>query len=142
MVRCPRCGLRLRDEQPICLVHGAVPAGAVASGGSERRSKVADAVHSEEAFEALGYSLRRELGRGGFGVVYEAVRRVDGLPVALKVAMPAQRDAQALLDREADAGRHDAAIELLALVDGAAPIPLLEDMLGTCLLYTSDAADE
>jgi eukaryotic-like serine/threonine-protein kinase len=36
-----------------------------------------------------GYQLIRELGRGGMGIVYLAVRRTDGLVVALKTIQPA-----------------------------------------------------
>ncbi len=36
-----------------------------------------------------GYRLGPELGRGGMGVVYRAVRAADGVPVAVKTVIPA-----------------------------------------------------
>src|SRR5262249_47248214 len=36
-----------------------------------------------------GYRIVRELGRGGMGLVYLAVRTTDGIPAALKTTMPA-----------------------------------------------------
>jgi len=53
--------------------------------------------------ERLGrYVLLRELGRGGFGVVFEALDEAGGGRVAVKVARPGPRSAQAraLLERE------------------------------------------
>lgn len=35
-----------------------------------------------------GYIVQHEIGRGGFGAVYRALRRTDGAPVAIKVMLP------------------------------------------------------
>jgi serine/threonine protein kinase len=35
-----------------------------------------------------GYEIEKELGRGGFGVVFRARRMADGIPVAIKVLLP------------------------------------------------------
>jgi pSer/pThr/pTyr-binding forkhead associated (FHA) protein len=35
-----------------------------------------------------GYEIEKELGRGGFGVVFRARRIADGVPVAIKVLLP------------------------------------------------------
>ena len=35
-----------------------------------------------------GYQIEKELGRGGFGVVFRARRMSDGVPVAIKVLLP------------------------------------------------------
>ncbi len=35
-----------------------------------------------------GYEIEKELGRGGFGVVFRARRLADGIPVAIKVLLP------------------------------------------------------
>ena len=60
--------------------------------------------------DALGrFELRREIGRGGFGVVYEARDRDLGRLVALKIVRPAPRsstDRADLLLREAEAAAH------------------------------------
>ena len=45
------------------------------------------------------YRIERELGRGGMGVVFAAVRESDGLAVALKTILPAAGTSQKQIDR-------------------------------------------
>lgn len=46
-----------------------------------------------------GYTIVRELARGGMGVLYEAVRQTDGTRVALKTIVPAVAAASAVVER-------------------------------------------
>ncbi|HEX9296253.1 MAG TPA: protein kinase, partial [Polyangiaceae bacterium] len=50
-----------------------------------------------------GYRIERELGRGGFGVVYRAERVADARSAAIKVALPDQAGGTERLVREGDA---------------------------------------
>src|SRR5690349_11607915 len=101
MIRCPLCGLRLRDEAPRCPTHGAPAVAHVAPSDAEPAwDPLAPAVRA--AFLARGYRLTKLLGRGGFGVVLGASRTQDQLDVALKVTFPEQPLGVEQLAREAD----------------------------------------
>ncbi|HEX5657800.1 MAG TPA: protein kinase [Polyangiales bacterium] len=147
MIRCPLCGIRLRDEAPRCPTHGAPAVAPVVEAEAAWDALAPDV---REAFLARGYRLTKLLGRGGFGVVVGAVRASDGLEVALKVTFPEQPLGVEQLAREADflarvgpptvpalyetgsvLGRPYVAIELLrgetladALIAAEGPMPL------------------
>jgi serine/threonine-protein kinase len=46
-----------------------------------------------------GFQLIRELGQGGMGIVYEAIREADRLAVALKVIRPTMQPTRAVVER-------------------------------------------
>lgn len=48
-----------------------------------------------------GFELEGQLGRGGFGQVYRARRAADGLPAAVKVALPGDQASRSLLHERA-----------------------------------------
>jgi serine/threonine protein kinase len=100
MVRCPLCGLRLRDEAPRCPTHGA-PAVVPAASSEAEPSWDPLAPDVRAAFHERGYRLTKLLGRGGFGVVVGAVRASDGLEVALKISFPEQPLGVEQLEHEA-----------------------------------------
>ena len=109
MVRCQSCGLRLKETAPTCPVHGevklerAAPAKLqrVAAGGA--RACSVDSEPPEAPPPALpGYELKRVLGRGGFGVVYQGVDAKDGATVAVKVSLPDQPGAVRRLAHEGE----------------------------------------
>ena len=95
MVRCPTCGIRLRDEEPICATHGAVARAAV----SEEKAAEPAVVPPE----LPGYVVGGLLGQGGFGAVYRARRASAGIDVAIKVAKADQYTASERLLLEASA---------------------------------------
>jgi len=94
MIRCPRCGRRLADAEPVCSRHGQAKPEQLAPSAPESLPPTA-------AFEALGYRGLRALGRGGYGVVYAAERMTDGAKAAIKIAPIERRDAADSLAREA-----------------------------------------
>lgn len=91
------------------------------------------------------YVLVRELGRGGMGVVYEAVRRDLGLPVALKFLRPDRLDQahDRSMDREvlcSSALRHENIVQLLDVgLSQKGPYAAFELISGSTL---SDVLDE
>lgn len=97
MIRCPTCGKRLRDSQPVCAAHGPAPALAPppAPDGESPPPPMAPPV-------LAGYETGRLLGQGGFGAVFEAKRVADGMPVAIKVARAEQASASQRLVLEAE----------------------------------------
>jgi tetratricopeptide (TPR) repeat protein len=104
MVRCSRCGLRLRDAEPVCPLHGARPAEPVAPGSEEHPPASAEEeAKVVAALEGHGYRVDGLLGQGGFGTVHRATRIADGQRVAVKVALTEPRSAAATLEREAAA---------------------------------------
>jgi eukaryotic-like serine/threonine-protein kinase len=94
MVRCPRCGLRLRDSAPLCATHGPP---AISIDVAEKHPEPAA---TTPTFELPGYRITRVLGQGGFGVVYEAASASSARTVAIKVAAPEQYRATERLMRE------------------------------------------
>jgi eukaryotic-like serine/threonine-protein kinase len=93
MIRCPRCGRRLADSQPVCAKHGPAPS---VSGPPP----MIESLPPSAALEALGFRGLRALGRGGYGVVYAAERESDGATAAIKIAPLERRDAADSLTRE------------------------------------------
>jgi serine/threonine protein kinase/tetratricopeptide (TPR) repeat protein len=90
--RCRACGRRVTGSG--CPVHG--PA---SSAPRSEASHVAAAGHPSFP----GYRVTRLLGRGGFGLVFEAEPASDGPPVAIKIARSDRVDAAPRLLAETDA---------------------------------------
>src|ERR1044071_671485 len=93
MVRCPRCGLRLRHTAPSCATHGPVAIPTTTHAESPIEPPVG-------SFDLPGFRITRVLGQGGFGIVYEAAAESLARTVAIKVAAPEQYRATERLMRE------------------------------------------
>ncbi|MFM8270978.1 MAG: serine/threonine-protein kinase, partial [Gemmata sp.] len=94
-------------SRPVPLSAGAGPATATAPGSPAPlyETRVAGARAEPDVTAIPGYQLVRVLGRGGMGVVYEAVQAATGERVAVKTILPAARlggTAVAKFVREAD----------------------------------------
>jgi serine/threonine-protein kinase len=92
---------------PVCAAVAGQPLRAVerASAGDWPACSICREQMRAHAQPIPGYQLVRELGRGGMGVVYLALRAADGAVVALKTIMPAgdvSRQAVERFLREAD----------------------------------------
>jgi serine/threonine-protein kinase len=80
---------------------------------------VADTV--PEGFPVIpGYDIVRVLGRGGMGVIYEAVRRADKVQVALKTIVPA------IAGSPAQVGRFLREVRILCLLNHRHIVPFRE----------------
>lgn len=97
MVRCPTCGVRLRDEVPVCLAHGPLPPSGPASDPEPSSAPEVPPPHLS------GFTVGGLLGRGGFGAVYRARRDSIARDVAIKVARADQFSASERLLLEASA---------------------------------------
>ncbi len=118
MVRCPSCGIRLRDDGPLCPTHGAPPPAPVPAEPTTPFEVPPPAL--------AGYTVRSLLGLGGFGAAFRAEREADGVTVAIKVARADQYSASDRLLLEAEALRAigppyvPAVYDVGRLADGAA----------------------
>jgi len=118
MVRCPTCGIRLREDGPSCPTHGVPP---VLAGAAEPTSPIEVPPPRVE-----GYVIRSLLGLGGFGAAFRAEQIGDGFTVAIKVARADQPSASDRLLLEAEALRAigppfvPAVHDIGRLVDGTA----------------------
>src|SRR5882724_10220641 len=96
MIRCPSCGKRLRDGAPKCLTHGAPPPAPPATEDAPTPFVVAPP-------ELAAFRVKKLLGQGGFGAVFQAERVSDGKLCAIKVARADNASAGDSLAREAEA---------------------------------------
>ncbi|MBC8133842.1 MAG: serine/threonine protein kinase, partial [Deltaproteobacteria bacterium] len=138
MVRCPTCGIRLRDDLPLCSIHGAPP---VVAAPSEP-----DAAFEVPRPELPGYTVQSLLGLGGFGAAFRAQRTADGVPVAIKVSRADQYSASDRLLLEAEALRAIGApfvptvYDVGRLSDGAAYMVMEFVRAPTLAVHLVDAA--
>jgi tetratricopeptide (TPR) repeat protein len=96
MIRCPSCGKRLRAGAPNCATHGAPPPAPPATEDAPAPFVVPDP-------QLPAFRVKRLLGQGGFGAVFQAERVSDGHVVAIKVARADNASAGDSLVREAAA---------------------------------------
>jgi serine/threonine-protein kinase len=90
-------------QSPLACQNCGASAAPVGPGGLRLCAACLEAVDRQPQ-QVPGYRLVRELGRGGMGVVYLAVRDADGQPAAVKTIRPAGTDDAAVQRflREAD----------------------------------------
>jgi serine/threonine-protein kinase len=67
--------------------------------GSPPPTGTVDRTVGRDADLIPGYQLRREIGRGGMGCVYKAIRQADGAAVAVKVIVPSDSASPRQIDR-------------------------------------------
>lgn len=83
----------------------------------------------ENGWTAPGYELQQRLGAGGMGVVYQAIRQKDGLPVALKMIQPK------VLGRPSEVQRFLREIDILRQIRHSAIVQLLDSGESEGLLF-------
>jgi len=102
MIRCPRCGIRLMEQNPVCRVHGEAPLSRVAAGDVPQSLDLRADGPILAALRAQGYRVIGKLGEGGFGVVLAAERVMDGQAVAIKITRAHSARARSELSTEAE----------------------------------------
>ena len=90
-MRCPACHRRLR------------PGAACPSDGRRLATEPIPPRAAEAAPIVAGYRLGSELGAGGFGQVFAAIREADGAPAAIKIAHRREATSDARFQREVEA---------------------------------------
>ncbi|AUX40550.1 protein kinase [Sorangium cellulosum] len=125
--RCPSCGRRNQGTCPECRPPHEPPAEA---------ARASDATDVTEVVAASlprfpGYVVQRTLGRGGFGVVLEAVPEGGGAPVAIKLARADRRGAGQRLRAEVEAlsavgPPHVPAVHAWGALDDGSPYAVIE----------------
>lgn len=93
-IRCPTCGRRVAKLNSGCPIHRPLP-------GSSARSNTSESINN--LIEIPGYHIKRVLGQGGFGTIFEAERTGDAAQVAIKVARQDQPLAAVRLRLEGEA---------------------------------------
>jgi tetratricopeptide (TPR) repeat protein len=96
MIRCPSCGKRLKDGAPSCATHGAPPPAPPSTEDPPAPFIVPNP-------DLPAFRVRKLLGQGGFGAVFQAERVSDGHIVAIKVARSDNVAAGEALEREGEA---------------------------------------
>jgi len=144
-MRCERCGKDVAGEmhpgrrgEYVC--RACQTEVQAESGGLKKLIQAAAARHRSKTPEIAGYEIGEELGKGGMGAVYKAVRKSDGQTVAVKVMLAkiaVDDHARQMFLREIEVTRHLRHNHIVRLLDsgtaGSAFFCVLEYCGGGCL---------